>query len=75
MENIKGKFTKPSKSWVKSLVDYCEKNGLDRNDWSIEQDCVVKNCIERDGNIYLVDIDWKCCAFWMNNMLDEWELK
>ena len=75
MENVKGKFINPPKSWIKSLIDYCEENGLDRNDWSIEKDCTPKNCIEKDGNIYLVDIDWKCCSFWMNNVLDEWELK
>ena len=75
MENIKGKFVEPSKEWVEKLVEFCDRNGLDRNDWSLKEDCVVKNCIERDGNIYLVDIDWKCCSFWMNNKLDEWELK
>ena len=73
MENVKGKFINPPKSWIKSLIDYCEENGLDRNDWSIEKDCTPKNCIEKDGNIYLVDIDWKCCSFWMNNVLDEWD--
>lgn len=59
MQNIKGKFVKPSETWIKSLVDFCEKNNISREGWDISSDCVPKNCIEVDGKIYLVDIDYK----------------
>ena len=75
MENIKGKFVEPSQEWVDELIRFCEKNGLDRKDWSIENDCVPKNIIKRGKNTYLVDIDGKHSSFWMNNKLDDWELK
>ena len=54
MQNIKGKFVKPSKKWIKSLVDFCEKNNITRDGWDISSDCVPKNCIEVDGKVYLV---------------------
>ena len=75
METIKGKFIKPSKKWVDNLLSFCEKNGLDRKDCSIEKDCVPKNIIKRGKNTYLVDIDGKHSSFWMDNKLDDWELK
>ena len=43
----------------KDFLDFCESNGLTREGWSIEKDCVPKNCIEVDNKIYLVDIDYK----------------
>ena len=58
-ENIKGKFVKPDKGWVTKFVKFCKDNNLGRKDWSIENDCVPKNCIESNGNIYMVDIDYK----------------
>ena len=60
MENIKGKFVQPSEEWIKSLLEFCKKNNLKRkSDWTIQADCVPKNCIEVGGKIYLVDIDYK----------------
>lgn len=59
MENLKGKFVKPNEKWIKSLVDFCEKNNITRDGWDISSDCVPKNCIEVDGKVYLVDIDYK----------------
>ena len=60
MQNIKGKFVQPDNNWIEKLVSYCKDNGIERSgEWSIEKDCVPKNCIEMDGNIYLVDIDYK----------------
>ena len=59
MENLKGKFVKPDEKWIKSLIDFCKKNNITRDDWSISSDCVPKNCIEVDGKVYLVDIDYK----------------
>lgn len=59
MENIKGKFVKPSEEWINSLTDFCEKNNITRDGWDISSDCVPKNCIEVDGKVYLVDIDYK----------------
>ena len=59
MQNIKGKFITPNEKWIKSLVDFCEKNNITRDDWDISSDCVTKNCIEVDDKIYLVDIDYK----------------
>tara|TARA_R110000803_G_scaffold209102_1_gene278334 strand:- start:1556 stop:2737 length:1182 start_codon:yes stop_codon:yes gene_type:complete len=60
MQNIKGKFVKPNAEWIKKLVSYCKDNQIKRTgEWSIKKDCVPKNCIEMDGNIYLVDIDYK----------------
>ena len=75
MENIKGDFVEPSQNWIDELITFCEKNGLDRKDWSIENDCVPKNIIKRGENTYLVDIDGKHSSFWMDNKLDDWELK
>jgi len=50
----------PDNNWIEKLVSYCKDNGIERSgEWSIEKDCVPKNCIEMDGNIYLVDIDYK----------------
>ena len=59
MQNIKGKFVQPDDEWIESLVSYCRDNGLTRSGWSVKDDCVPKNCIEMDGKIYLVDIDYK----------------
>ena len=75
MENIKGNFIEPSSDWVDKLISFCEKNGLDRKDWSIENDCVPKNIIKRGEDTYLVDVDGKHSSFWMDNKLDDWELK
>ena len=39
---------------------FCKENNITRDgDWSIENDCVPKNCIEVNNKIYLVDIDYK----------------
>ena len=51
MENIKGDFVEPSQNWIDELITFCEKNGLDRKDWSIENDCVPKNIIKRGISI------------------------
>jgi hypothetical protein len=59
MQNIKGKFVQPSEEWIEKLLSYCVESGISRGGWSIRDDCVPKNCIEMDGNIYLVDIDYK----------------
>ena len=59
MQNIKGKFVQPNDEWIEKLVSYCRENGITRSGWSVSDDCVPKNCIEMDGNIYLVDIDYK----------------
>ena len=59
MQNIKGKFVQPDDEWIEKLVSYCRDNGLTRSGWSVSDDCVPKNCIEMDGKIYLVDIDYK----------------
>ena len=59
MQNIKGKFVQPGDGWIEKLVSYCRENGITRSGWSVSDDCVPKNCIEMDGNIYLVDIDYK----------------
>jgi hypothetical protein len=62
MENIKGKFVQPDKEWIERLTLFCDEMGISRDGWSIEKDCVPKNCIEMDGKIYLVDIDCR----WVN---------
>ena len=59
MENLKGKFVQPSEEWIKDLVLFCDKNNISREGWSIEQDCVPKNCIEVNGKTYMVDIDYR----------------
>jgi hypothetical protein len=59
MQNIKGKFVQPNDEWIEKLLSYCAESGISRGGWSIRDDCVPKNCIEMDGNIYLVDIDYK----------------
>jgi len=59
MQNIKGKFIQPDKEWIDKLTLFCSDNGISRDGWSIDKDCVPKNCIEMDGNIYIVDIDYK----------------
>ena len=60
MENLKGKFVQPNQEWINSLVNFCKENNITRDgDWSIENDCVPKNCIEVNNKIYLVDIDYK----------------
>ena len=59
MENLKGKFTQPSKEWIDKLISYCNKNNIIREGWSIKNDCVPKNCINVNDKIYLVDIDYK----------------
>ena len=59
MENLKGKFIQPDQKWIDSLTSFCKENNLTRGGWSIEKDCVPKNCIEVEGKIYLVDIDYK----------------
>ena len=59
MQNIKGKFVQPDDERIEKLVSYCRDNGLTRSGWSVSDDCVPKNCIEMDGKIYLVDIDYK----------------
>ena len=59
MQNIKGQFIQPDENWKDSLISFCDGNGISRDGWSIEKDCVPKNCIEMDGNIYIVDIDYK----------------
>jgi len=59
MKNIKGKFVQPDKDWIDRLLIFCDENGISRDGWSISNDCVPKNCIESDGNIYIVDIDYK----------------
>ena len=51
------RFIQPNKEWVDDLILFCEERGIFRNDWSIRNDCNVKNCIEMDGKTYLVDID------------------
>ena len=59
MENLKGKFVQPDQEWINNLVNFCKENNLTRGGWSIEKDCVPKNCIEVEDKIYLVDIDYK----------------
>ena len=59
MENLKGKFIQPDQKWIDSLTSFCKENNLTRGGWPIEKDCVPKNCIEVEGKIYLVDIDYK----------------
>lgn len=59
MENLKGKFVQPSEEWIQELVDFCKQNNLSREGWDIRKDCVPKNCIEVDGKVYLVDIDYR----------------
>ena len=59
MQNIKGKFVQPDQEWIDKLLTFCRESDISRGDWSIGDDCVPKNCIEMDGKIYLVDIDYK----------------
>ena len=59
MENLKGKFIQPSQEWITDLVNFCNENNITREDWSIEEDCVPKNCIKVKNKTYLVDIDYK----------------
>ena len=59
MQNIKGKFVRPDDEWISKLLKFCEESDISRGGWSISDDCVPKNCIEMDGKIYLVDIDYK----------------
>tara|TARA_R110002049_G_scaffold174412_1_gene341603 strand:- start:202 stop:1377 length:1176 start_codon:yes stop_codon:yes gene_type:complete len=59
MENLKGKFVQPNQEWIDNLLNFCKENNITREGWSIEKDCVPKNCIEVEGKIYLVDIDYK----------------
>lgn len=59
MENLRGKFIQPNQEWINSLVNFCKLNNITREGWSVADDCVPKNCIEVDGKIYLVDIDYK----------------
>jgi len=63
MENIKGEFVQPDQRWIDDLVSFCKENNITRGGWSIENDCVPKNCIKVKDKIYLVDIDYK----WMIN--------
>ena len=44
---------------VEKVFKICEKNNITRDGWDISSDCVPKNCIEVDGKVYLVDIDYK----------------
>lgn len=62
MENIKGKFIQPNEEWVDKLVSFCDERNISRQEWSIRKDCNVKNCIEMNGKIYLVDVDYR----WVN---------
>ena len=59
MQNIKGKFVQPDQEWIDKLLTFCRESDISRGGWSISDDCVPKNCIEMDGKIYLVDIDYK----------------
>ena len=65
MENLRGTFTQPSKEWINSLSKFCNDKNIIRNSygsprgWSIEDDCVPKNCIKVGDKTYLVDIDYK----------------
>jgi len=59
MENLKGNFIQPNQEWIDKLVKFCKTNNIIREGWSIENDCVPKNCIEVKNQIYLVDIDYR----------------
>ena len=59
MDNIKGKFVDPPKEWKENLINFCKENGLTRNGVDVEKELITSNCIESNGNIYLVDIDQK----------------
>ena len=63
MQNIKGKFVKPSDKWINEFVTFCNDNKISRDmgkkSWTIKDDCVPKNCIDDNGKIYMVDIDYK----------------
>ena len=59
MDNIKGKFIDPPKEWKEKLINFCKENGLTRNGVEVEKELITSNCIESNGNIYLVDIDQK----------------
>ena len=59
MENLSGNFIQPNQEWINSLVDFCKTNNIIREEWSIANDCVPKNCIKVKDKIYLVDIDYK----------------
>tara|TARA_B100000287_G_scaffold331776_1_gene316691 strand:+ start:4629 stop:5807 length:1179 start_codon:yes stop_codon:yes gene_type:complete len=59
MRNVKGKFVQPEQEWIDKLLKFCDENKISRDGWSISNDCVPKNCIEMNGNIYIVDIDYR----------------
>ena len=62
MENIQGVYVNPKKRWIRSLIEYCKKNKINRvlgdGKQATEFDIKPKNCIRtNEGKIYLVDID------------------
>ncbi len=59
MENLRGTFTQPSQEWINSLSKFCNDKNITRKGWSIENDCIPKNCIKVGDKTYLVDIDYK----------------
>lgn len=59
MDNIKGKFVDPPEEWKQNLINFCKENGISRKGRDIEVELKSNNCIESDGNIYLIDIDPK----------------
>ena len=59
VDNLRGKFIDPPNDWKQNLIRFCESNGLYRIYRDISEEIGVNNCIEVDGKIYLVDIDFK----------------
>ena len=61
-DDIQGVYVNPKKRWIRSLIEYCKKNKINRflgdGKQATEFDIKPKNCIRtNEGKIYLVDID------------------